>query len=47
MASIDYSVSGEGEDASAAVTVEYRLGGEEPYEELVLALVCRDGVWMQ
>ena len=47
VASIDYSVSGEGEDASAAVTVEYRLGGEEPYEELVLALVCRDGVWMQ
>ena len=47
VASIDYSVSGEGEDASAAVTVEYRMGGEEPYEELVMALVCRDGVWMQ
>lgn len=47
VASIDYSVAGEGEDASAVVAVKYRLGGEEPYEELTMELFYRDGVWTQ
>lgn len=47
VASIDYSVAGEGETAWAAVAVRYRLGGEEPYEELTMELLCRDGVWTQ
>ena len=45
VASIDYRVSGEGEEAQAAVTVKYRLGSEEPYETLALALSREDGAW--
>lgn len=47
VASIDYSISGQGESASALVNVQYRLSGEEPYECLTLALAYSEGGWVQ